>query len=137
MEYPMLLSPIQRYPMVGVFSIAAARLASGLGGAAGAPPSPRPRPPRPRAAAPPAASPPPTSASAAPRPAPSAAAPPAPRPPRPRPAPAAGGGGGFMATRSAFRSSSVDQRRMFIFTARPAPLTLADVALSVIPFPVA
>src|SRR5947209_17928331 len=137
----MLLSPIQRYPMVGSFSIAAARLASGLGGAAGAAPSPRPRPPRPRAAAPPAASPPAASPSAAPRPAPSAAAPPAPRPaprpPRPRSAPAAAGGGGFIATRSAFRSSSVDQRRMFFFTARPASLTLADVALSVTPFPAA
>src|SRR2546426_1114039 len=128
----MLLSPIQRYPMVGSFSIAAARLASGLGGAAGAAPSPRPRPPRPRAAAPAVASPPAASPPAAP-PAPR----PAPRPPRPRSAPAAAGGGGFIATRSAFRSSSVDQRRMFIFTARPASLTLADVALSVTPFPAA
>src|SRR5437870_4270396 len=112
----MLLSPIQRYPRVGAFSIAAVRVASGLGGAAGAAPSPRPRPPRPPAAAPPA---------------------PRPAPPRPRSAPAAGaaGGGGFIATRSAVRSSSVDQRRMFIFTARPASLTLADVALSVVPFP--
>src|SRR5438128_836891 len=133
----MLLSPIQRYPMVGAFSIAAARLASGLGGAAGAAPSPRPRPPRPRAAAPAVASPPAASPPAASPPAAPPAPRPAPRPPRPRSAPAAAGGGGFIATRSAFRSSSVDQRRMFIFTARPASLTLADVALSVTPFPAA
>src|SRR5438093_13189689 len=107
----MLLSAVQMYPTVGDLSIAAVNAASGLGGAAGA--SAPPRPPRPPAP---------------PRP---------PRPPRPAGAAAAGaaGGGGFMAVMSAFRSSSVDQRRMLMFTARPASLTLAEVAVSVVPDP--
>src|SRR5712692_8568543 len=100
------------YPSVAALPSAAVKAAMGVDGASPPPRAPRPRPPRP----------------AAPRPAAAADDGLAPAPAgKPAAAAGAAAGLGFNAATTGLRSSSVDHRRIWIFTGRPISLTFADV----------